>query len=438
MMSKLENLVEKYVNMNHPRGSFVLPLPPSKPEYSVLSNGQIGRRSFAHVDMKIVSVAACLQRAGLIDPTDSSKLARLTMEAITHYSGLPKVRLFFLRPHIMSSPALKATDSTVPPSQLCRLYAGVENLLLEIYEELPQGGRITDGVVEAKVDAIMKSAEEKQRQPPTPTVDPGTAGASYTFGDGAAVLMTNEASNPLYHLRMPIGTEVVDETFDFKADAGLSLHGMFGPITVSQEVVQEISLGPLDAATAARGATDMHAVTAQEGFQGPTGLRGGGMATCALGRAGIEDVDPDSAVGRFRRQWQEPLLGAIDTAISQGARHLAAGDLEGAMGSFCTALQTASRFANSLVWIKDTLIRMMRVAMTSKRGGDLLKGFKDSHATLSYLLALCCAAGTIREYELAGLSAETKSLLQGQDFAQRMRSDPTVLAVLQCYVHSQK
>ena len=39
------------------------------------------------------------------------------------------------------------------------MYAGVENLLLEIYDELPNGGTITDHVVDQKIDGLIKSVQ---------------------------------------------------------------------------------------------------------------------------------------------------------------------------------------------------------------------------------------------------------------------------------------
>jgi hypothetical protein len=46
----------------------------------------------------------------------------------------------------------------VPAKEQCRILAGVENLLLEIYEALPyDGSAITDALVEDKVDQLVKS-----------------------------------------------------------------------------------------------------------------------------------------------------------------------------------------------------------------------------------------------------------------------------------------
>ena len=128
----------------------------SKPEYQVVPGG-IARTSDPAADMKIVSVASCL-RGGTVSLNDPQGLAAKAMEAIRHYASLAKVRHFFLLPYYLRTKVL-VEGAEVPPEEQCRVFAGVENVLLEIYDELPEGGTISDEVVEAKIDSLLASVQ---------------------------------------------------------------------------------------------------------------------------------------------------------------------------------------------------------------------------------------------------------------------------------------
>lgn len=151
-------LAEKYIGMDHPVGEMeqMFGMGGTKPEYRVVPGG-IARTSDPAADMKIVSVASCL-RGGTVSLNDPQGLAAKAMEAIRHYASLPKVRHFFLLPYYLRTKVL-IEGAEVPQEEQCRLFAGVENLLLEIYDELPEGGTISDERVEAKIDSLLASIQ---------------------------------------------------------------------------------------------------------------------------------------------------------------------------------------------------------------------------------------------------------------------------------------
>ncbi len=153
---KAIKLVEKYINGEHPMDAMMQMLVPNrtKPTYKVVSNN-IARQGYAHIDMKIVSVASCL-RNRTVNLKDTHELAKMALEAIQHYASISIVQTFFLVPYHLRTKMVIA-GSVIPPEEQCRVYSGVENLLLEIYEELPQGGTITDKIVEQKIDRLIKS-----------------------------------------------------------------------------------------------------------------------------------------------------------------------------------------------------------------------------------------------------------------------------------------
>lgn len=153
-------LIERYFTMDHPHSEMesMMGLPSSKPEYRVLDGGQIGRISDPVQDMKIVSTAAVLT-GGRVNLDDTEAISRKAMEVITHFAKTAKVHQFFMLPyHVAQGIVVEGTP--IPPEQICRVYTGTENLLLEVYEELPEGGKITEESVAAKIDAITEEAKK--------------------------------------------------------------------------------------------------------------------------------------------------------------------------------------------------------------------------------------------------------------------------------------
>ncbi len=73
-----------------------------------------------------------------------------------HFYSLPKVQAFFLAPYIVRRGAI-VEGEPIPAEEMALVYRGLENLLLELYEELPEGGRITDEAVTAKIEKLVST-----------------------------------------------------------------------------------------------------------------------------------------------------------------------------------------------------------------------------------------------------------------------------------------
>lgn len=155
-MQRAIDLAEDYIGRGHPPDATMqmLGVPRTRPMYNVVQ-GNVGRESQPQIDMKIVSVVSCLPDED-VAMGDTAKIARMAFDAIQHYASLPKVQALFLLPYRLRTKTV-AEGSAVPPEETCRVYSAVENLLLEIYDELPSGGTITDEVVEQKIDQLIKS-----------------------------------------------------------------------------------------------------------------------------------------------------------------------------------------------------------------------------------------------------------------------------------------
>ena len=153
-------LVQDYMQKDHPMDATMqmlgLSAKRTKPMYRVVQ-GRVGRESQPQIDMMIVGVASCLPGED-VDARDARGIAELALAAIQHYAALPSVQAFFLLPYRIRTKTV-AEGSPIPPEEECAVYSGVENLLLEIYDELPNGGTITDEVVERKIAKLIRSVD---------------------------------------------------------------------------------------------------------------------------------------------------------------------------------------------------------------------------------------------------------------------------------------
>ena len=130
--------------------------------YNVRPDGYTARKTNIGTDMAIVSVANCLPKGNVrvsASGAERENVARLAFEAIQHYAKIPIVRYFLGL--VFSEEVLRqghiSPDTTFDwRKYLAQLYSGSEALLLEIYDELPDGGLITD---ERMVNAVRKYFE---------------------------------------------------------------------------------------------------------------------------------------------------------------------------------------------------------------------------------------------------------------------------------------
>jgi hypothetical protein len=101
-----------------------------------------------------MSAASCLGRHN-ISQFDPAAVGVAAVTAIMHYAEIPVVRYCFSLAYLSRVRENHAIDLN---QVLVTVYKGVESLLLEIYDELPEGGVITDTHVEQKALTILAAA----------------------------------------------------------------------------------------------------------------------------------------------------------------------------------------------------------------------------------------------------------------------------------------
>jgi hypothetical protein len=127
--------------------------------YDVRPDGNTARKTNAVSDMSIVSVASCLPKGGNLLAMSNEQLGTFAFQAITHYAKIPLVRYFlglsFSQDALKKGPLSPSMDFDWR-RYLGQLYSGGELLLLEVYDELPDGGLITDEIVVKKVRSFFQ------------------------------------------------------------------------------------------------------------------------------------------------------------------------------------------------------------------------------------------------------------------------------------------
>ncbi len=126
--------------------------------YRAVAGGAIQREGNMMNDMRILSVAQCLKphMQSIDDSAGPEVVAKLVMKAVLHYLALAPVERLFLAPYRQQSGAHATGFDELAPDEKCRVLTGMENLLLEVYEELPDGGVITDELIVGKVDKVTR------------------------------------------------------------------------------------------------------------------------------------------------------------------------------------------------------------------------------------------------------------------------------------------
>jgi hypothetical protein len=130
-------------------------LDPSR--YRVGAGGGVGKIASANTlvaDSSIATTSACVPRRN-IPMTDFAEIGKVAFNAVTHYAEIPVVRYCFSLPYIAGVLESRKIDMN---QALITIYKGVESLLLEIWDELPDGGHITDEGVERKARGILSAA----------------------------------------------------------------------------------------------------------------------------------------------------------------------------------------------------------------------------------------------------------------------------------------
>lgn len=131
---------------------------PTRPTYEMLSDNRIVRHSDWEIDHRILEAAYDRRKLCTMAMADSSDqvYASHVWDVISHCASIPEVRAFFLLPYYARVKVV-VEGSSVPPEDICRLYSGVENLLVEICEA--DGNDLTDETVKRKVHELMTSTQ---------------------------------------------------------------------------------------------------------------------------------------------------------------------------------------------------------------------------------------------------------------------------------------
>ena len=159
---ELVNRVDTYSTMPYPLAVLKDTAPAPRPTYRISDDGRIARESNFHTDRLLFGckpVGFGLDRFDFA--TGGDMVAYGTWKLIEHYSQLALARFVFSLPTISkASDAATATGKViiVPEHLQVRIYMGVENTLFDVYEDLPEGGHITDKAVRGKLHALLNPA----------------------------------------------------------------------------------------------------------------------------------------------------------------------------------------------------------------------------------------------------------------------------------------
>lgn len=122
--------------------------------YVVKPDGKVYRKANLVTDAAIVSVADCLTGRGQVSLNDPAGAARFAFDAIMHYAELPAAAFLFALPYLETVVTSKKVD--LQQTQATQ-YKGVEGLLVELYNDLGEGGLISDRMVLDKVDSLLRA-----------------------------------------------------------------------------------------------------------------------------------------------------------------------------------------------------------------------------------------------------------------------------------------
>lgn len=126
-----------------------------RPDYQIV-NSQIGRVGHPMEDFKLATTAARLAGLGTVSPFDD-EAARLAFVLIQHYGGLKLIKFLFFLPRA-NDMIRRRLKTIVIEDWIIDVYKGIENILFEIYEGLPEGGQFTDQTVMQKFRSILNNS----------------------------------------------------------------------------------------------------------------------------------------------------------------------------------------------------------------------------------------------------------------------------------------
>lgn len=156
-LSDLLRRIREYQTMACPlRTPFFTPDDNSRPNYQMV-DGKIGRAS-TFIDMIFIEVVPANVKKQF-KPNESVEPGQVVWKLILHYAEFPLARLIFLLPfmHSASEAAKKGDKAVIMVIQdtLIQIYKGVENLLFDVYSDLPEGAVLSDTEVVKKLRSLL-------------------------------------------------------------------------------------------------------------------------------------------------------------------------------------------------------------------------------------------------------------------------------------------
>jgi len=130
----------------------------SKPHYEII-NGEIVRGCRPFEDIVILTAAKHLSGKGIISPLDGKLVASYTFTTIMRYAQTTLAKFLFFLPRVSDEYSELSKRRTVTQELTIDVYKGVENVLYEIYDELPDGASFDDATVTSKLLSIVETAK---------------------------------------------------------------------------------------------------------------------------------------------------------------------------------------------------------------------------------------------------------------------------------------
>jgi len=136
----------------------------SKPEYEVEA-GKVGRVANPVQDIKLVQTSTLL-RGSNVNTRDPDQMVeqygKLAFKVIEYYAQTTLAKFLFHLPTAAKSCEATAQGKkaiVVEEYERIGVYKGVENVLLEIWDELGEGGHIDDATVTRKLLSIVEASK---------------------------------------------------------------------------------------------------------------------------------------------------------------------------------------------------------------------------------------------------------------------------------------
>lgn len=147
--------VRAYISMPYPVAMLRSDTDSPAADYRMI-DGKVARASNPLIDMILCQVLP----AG--EPADDEP-QMLVWRLIERYSEWPLARLIFLLPRLQDGSEGAASGKAailVIEDLLIQVYKGVENALFDVYEGLPEGGRLSDALVERRLLSLVTASTD--------------------------------------------------------------------------------------------------------------------------------------------------------------------------------------------------------------------------------------------------------------------------------------